>query len=475
MLYIAAFVVRGRGSRGTDRGATAGAAPPCAGPFAADEVATAAANALLSVPYRVRPWTRAQDTLAVGLTVPLLPQLMERFTADPSTIGVVSSVYGFIQFFTAPVAGRMSDTEGRKRVLIVCVWGASIAYLLLGLASSLELLVMARFISGTFKHTQGIIRTTIAQMCRNKERATRMAHLNVASSLGMMVGSAAGGHLASALGAQQCALATFSLFILNFGFISVSMPAVPPRRHVRDRQSSDAVEPDIVDYGLQSPGTAAAGWDPGAEPNEASPRPLTASLAASLRTNAPLIYLLAFRFAMAFSVFVYRANFSLWLARVHGAEPVQVGYAISSATAVGTAASLALGRIRACFGNDTKLSTWAAAFAALMLALVANAPSVGAVLLFSSLLSAGTAVLRATVPALLAGLAGDHAIGRTLGFADSVTAVVRALAPALSGFLMQHVAPDAPVHVAAAMATVGIAISLLVRSAVAARVKFPTT
>lgn len=416
--------------------------------------------------------------LAVGLTIPLLPQLLERFTADPSTIGVVSSMFGFTQFFTAPMAGRISDTEGRKRVLVVCVWGASVAYLLLGLASSLELLVLARFISGTFKHTQGIIRATIAQMSRNAERATRMGHLNVASSLGMMVGSAAGGHVAAALGAQQCALATFSLFILNFGFLSVLMPAVPPRRHIhiRDRQSSDAVEPDVVDFGVQSPGVATEGWDPDAEAKgRGSPASLPAALAGALRTNAALIYLLAFRFAMALAVFLYRANFSLWLARVHGAEPVQVGYAISLATATSAATSLALGRVRACVGNDAKLSTWAAAFAALMLALIANAPSVGAVLLFSSLLSAGTAAMRATVPALLAGLAGDHAIGRTLGFAASVTAVVRAVAPAMSGFLMQHVAPDAPVHAAAAVASVGIGISLLVRSAVAASVKFPAS
>lgn len=58
------------------------------------------------------------DLFAVGLIIPVYSTIYKTLGINPVTFGFIGSVYGFAQFFFNPIIGRLSDSYGRKRILI---------------------------------------------------------------------------------------------------------------------------------------------------------------------------------------------------------------------------------------------------------------------------------------------------------------------------------------------------------------------
>ena len=63
----------------------------------------------------------AFDMFAVGLIVPLLTPFLRKLGASASQIGFLSSVYGSVQMFSAPLLGWISDRVSRRDVLFICI------------------------------------------------------------------------------------------------------------------------------------------------------------------------------------------------------------------------------------------------------------------------------------------------------------------------------------------------------------------
>src|SRR5215216_905063 len=67
-----------------------------------------------------------------GLVVPLLPFYAREYATGAALVGLLGSLYAAMQFVGGPFLGGLSDRVGRRPVLILCLLGASLAYLLLG-------------------------------------------------------------------------------------------------------------------------------------------------------------------------------------------------------------------------------------------------------------------------------------------------------------------------------------------------------
>jgi len=61
------------------------------------------------------------DLIGFGMVIPILPFYAETspFNATPFQIGLLFSIYSWMQFFFAPVLGRLSDRYGRRPILFV--------------------------------------------------------------------------------------------------------------------------------------------------------------------------------------------------------------------------------------------------------------------------------------------------------------------------------------------------------------------
>ena len=64
------------------------------------------------------------DLVGFGIVIPLLPFYGEHFQADPFVVSLMMASYSLGQFVAAPFWGRLSDSIGRRPVLILTLFGA---------------------------------------------------------------------------------------------------------------------------------------------------------------------------------------------------------------------------------------------------------------------------------------------------------------------------------------------------------------
>ncbi|MCK5167491.1 MAG: MFS transporter, partial [Rhodospirillaceae bacterium] len=88
------------------------------------------------------------DLVGFGIVIPLLPFYGEHFQADPFTVSMLMATYSLGQFIAAPLWGRLSDSMGRRPILLISLVGSVFSYSLLAYASSLWILFIARAIGG---------------------------------------------------------------------------------------------------------------------------------------------------------------------------------------------------------------------------------------------------------------------------------------------------------------------------------------
>lgn len=137
------------------------------------------------------------DLLGFGIIIPLLPYIAENFSANASQIGFLVATYSLFQFISSPILGRLSDRYGRKKLLFLSQIGSSLGFLILGLATSLPLLFLARIIDGITGGNISIAQAYIADITDSKNRARGMGLIGAAFGLGFMLGPAIGGVLSN--------------------------------------------------------------------------------------------------------------------------------------------------------------------------------------------------------------------------------------------------------------------------------------
>lgn len=160
------------------------------------------------------------DMLGYGIVIPLLPFYAREYAAGAALVGLLGSLYAAMQFVGGPFLGGLSDRTGRRPVLVVCLLGASFAYLLLGLAETLFLLFAAVVLAGAAGGTQATAQAYIADSTSPEDRARGLGLIGAAFGLGLMAGPALGGFLSLySLHAPAFAAAALALCNAAFGFL----------------------------------------------------------------------------------------------------------------------------------------------------------------------------------------------------------------------------------------------------------------
>ncbi len=158
-------------------------APPAA------PVSAAALPTLLSVMFI--------NLLGFGIIVPLLPFYGKSFQAPPWQVALIFSAYAIGAFFGEPFWGRLSDTVGRKPILISTVAGNCLCYLALAYAPNVYVAFLVRLLGGMASGNGAVIQGYIADVTPPEERTGKMSWLGAAYNIGFIVGPALGGLLAN--------------------------------------------------------------------------------------------------------------------------------------------------------------------------------------------------------------------------------------------------------------------------------------
>lgn len=130
-----------------------------------------------------------------GVIIPLTPLMGKEFGATPTQVGLLMSIYSFMQFLFSPFWGKISDRVGRRPVLLFCLLGEGASYILFAFARNLELLFIARAFAGFFGASLSTASAYISDVTPPNERSKGMALIGAAFGLGFIVGPALGGGL----------------------------------------------------------------------------------------------------------------------------------------------------------------------------------------------------------------------------------------------------------------------------------------
>lgn len=144
--------------------------------------------------------TVALDVLAMGVVIPVLPQLIKHFMAGDTAqasrmLGIFGTVWALMQFICAPIMGALSDRFGRRRVILISNFGLGLDYILMALAPALWLLFIGRVVSGVTAASFAAAQAYIADVTPPEKRASTYGLIGAAWGLGFILGPAVGGML----------------------------------------------------------------------------------------------------------------------------------------------------------------------------------------------------------------------------------------------------------------------------------------
>lgn len=140
------------------------------------------------------------DSMGIGLILPVLPDLITEVSGQDLSRaalwgGVLSTVYAFMQFLCAPLLGALSDTYGRRPVLLITLAIMVVDYVVLAVAGTLWLLVLARLVGGIAAATQSAASAAMADLSSPGERAQGFGLIGAAFGIGFVLGPTLGGLL----------------------------------------------------------------------------------------------------------------------------------------------------------------------------------------------------------------------------------------------------------------------------------------
>lgn len=179
------------------------------------------------------------DVIAMGITIPMWPTLIEDFVGktDPADVVRIGSwlgfVWAFMQFVFTPIQGALSDHYGRRPVLLLSMAGLGLDYILMALAPDLWWIFVGRAISGVTAASFGTANAYIADITPPDKRAAAFGLMGAAFGIGFVLGPLLGGQL-GAIDPRLPFWVAAGLCLLNalYGFF-ILPESLPPERRAK--------------------------------------------------------------------------------------------------------------------------------------------------------------------------------------------------------------------------------------------------
>jgi DHA1 family tetracycline resistance protein-like MFS transporter len=184
------------------------------------------------------------NVLGIGIMLPVVPILVRELNGgeigSAATIyGLLIALYSLMQFLFGPAIGALADRFGRRPILLLCMLGLSVDYLLLALAPNLWIVVVARIVGGVFGASVTTASAYIADITPPEHRAQNFGLIGVAFGVGFVIGPLFGGILGE-YGARVPVDAAGAVTFVAFLFAWFLLPESLDREHRRRFRLSEA-------------------------------------------------------------------------------------------------------------------------------------------------------------------------------------------------------------------------------------------
>lgn len=128
------------------------------------------------------------DIVGIGVLIPALPDLVTLYGTTEFLVTMGITIYGICSFISGPILGQWSDKYGRKGILLYCVIGTCLSYLVLFLTHNIWLYLIARAVNGITGGNIGILQSMIADISPDADqRRKNMGILGALFGVGFIV------------------------------------------------------------------------------------------------------------------------------------------------------------------------------------------------------------------------------------------------------------------------------------------------
>ncbi|KAA9005035.1 MFS transporter [Paenibacillus spiritus] len=344
----------------------------------------------------------------IGLIIPIMPKFMNDLGITGGLIGLLVATFSLTQFIFSPLAGRLSDSLGRKRMIVSGMVLFALSEGLFGLASSPLLLFVARMLGGvSAAMIMPAVMAYAADITTDEERAAGMGYINASITTGFIIGPGIGGYIADfgirvpfyAAGVAGLAAALITLLILR-----------------ESRRAPAAAS------------TAAASGEPG--PQE------TGGLLSQLRQSVrePYFISLIVVFVMSFGLANFETVFGLFVDHKFGFDPQDIAFIITFGSIAGavvqmTAFSWILNR----FG-EKQVITVCLLFAGIFILLTLLVSAFWMIFAVTFIVFLAIDIMRPAVGTQMSRLARDQQ-GYVAGLNSAFTSLGNIAGPIVAGYL----------------------------------------
>jgi len=377
------------------------------------------------------------DLIGFGMVIPFLAYYAREYGASGTTVGAVVGIYSIMQFFFAPVWGRLSDRVGRRPILLVSLTASFTGYLLFAFTRSLTVLFLSRIVAGVGGANIGTAQAYIADSTSPENRAKGMGLIGAAFGMGFILGPPMSGILAAVgthhglpgnlLPGLVAAGLSFTAFLIALSVLPESKP------------------PDLI-------------------PRSGRPPQFDARIWRELASNGLLGALMSALFLTLLAVAGMEISVTLHARDRFNFRQLDMAYffLFMGVIVAGIQGGL-IGRIVRKLGEQRVIVIGAASFM-LGFVLIPSIWRVPLLYVVAFLIAIGQGLCYPALTALVSKVAPENERGSLLGLATSVGSLARFIGPILSGFLYDRARAAGAFYGGAVLMAAALFLALRMRS-----------
>lgn len=179
----------------------------------------------------------------IGLIIPIMPSYMNLLHITGSTLGLLVATFSITQLIFSPLAGRLSDSIGRKWVIVAGMLLFALSEWMFGVVSSLSLLFISRMLGGiSAALVMPAVMAYTADVTSEEERGKGMGLINAAITTGFIIGPGIGGYVAE-FGIRAPFYAAAAAGLIAMLVTAVLLPETPAIKRDSDSAAEAAERP----------------------------------------------------------------------------------------------------------------------------------------------------------------------------------------------------------------------------------------
>ncbi|TFH24703.1 MFS transporter [Candidatus Bathyarchaeota archaeon] len=345
------------------------------------------------------------EVLGFSIVLPVIPFLGLQLGLNPVEIGLIVGIFSFAQLFASPITGKLSDRFGRKPLLVLSQVSTFVGFILLGFATTVILLIVARLIDGLLGSNMTVSQAYISDITEPKHRTSVFGYSSGVFGAALIFGPVLGGVL-SRISFSVPMFFAAGITLISIVLVFLFLPETINRK------------PEGFSLGF----------------NDILPIKDTILFVKTSQVRKSL--LMFFIFSLGFFFFI--SNFSLFAEAQFHVDAGQVGFYLGWLGLLRVIIqTFLIARILRALGEENMLRT---GIVAMIIAMVGIVFSANYLFVFVPLvfLAYGSGVIRPILTSTLANSVNNKQTGTLLGVNNSMTSIAQIITPIAGGFIIQY-------------------------------------